>query len=268
MRAYREILLKHIAPIWHQTKIDNFVSQIAKRLAVTQQDIINEFLDYNLNVHADKGNAVYEPLVNRFVLHIHNLLDGSWHIDRQAVVSEMVQSAHPATMADIGFGVPSQYTKQLVLGKKNIKLTFFDLYDSAFIFAENLLTLWDENWRQHISLQKTDMNTKEYIGDFDLYLLQDAIEHTTDPKGYLSMLINKSRPQAKFIISLPIGPIFPRHYMAWKSDAEAEEWLKKCGLKIEQQQNVYVNPDIDLFAKQLSPDYHDLYALCSKQKSN
>ncbi len=264
MTSQRKILLEYISSIWDQTEYGSILSQIASKTNIKKQEIIDGFLDYNLNINDNKGNAVYKPLVNRFVLYIHNLITGSWHIDRQATVLEMVKMVMPTTMADIGFGVPSQYTKQLIIEHKKTKLTFFDLYDSAFIFAKHLLDLWDQDWNQYISLQKTDMNTNEYIGDFDLYLLQDSIEHTQNPTQYLTMLINNAPEQAKFIISLPIGPIFPRHYMAWATDDMAIEWLQKCGLQIKQQKNVYVNPKIDLFAKTLSPDYHDLYALCYK----
>ncbi|MGD9152832.1 MAG: hypothetical protein PVG30_04130 [Gammaproteobacteria bacterium] len=52
--------------------------------------------------------------------------------------------------------------------------------------------------------------------------------------------------------------------MAWYSDQEALDWLTKCGLVVEQQTSVFVKPEVDLFADQLTPSYHDLYALCSK----
>lgn len=241
------------------------IGSISKKLDITEQDIVNEFFDYNLNVHDEKGNEIYKSLPNRFVLHIHNLIQGSWHLERQAVVMDFVKLAQPSTMADIGFGVPSEYTKKLILEQKLAKLTFFDLYNSAFIFAENLLNLWDKNWRKQIRLQKTDMDTLEFIGNFDLYLLQDAIEHTINPTAYLTKLVKLAPQQTRFIVSLPIGPIFPRHYMAWESDDIGIKWLQDCGLKIELQKNVYTKPEVDLFAEQIDPNYHDLYTFCSKK---
>lgn len=71
--------------------------------------------------------------------------------------------------------------------------------------------------------------------------------------------------QAKFLLSLPIGPLFLRHHIAWLTDKEAEDWLDAHGLKIILKRNVYVKPEVDLFAEQLGSDYHDMYVLCEKK---
>jgi hypothetical protein len=265
MSSKKEQLLSFLDFIFSHPKYQKQLTEILFDLSLTKQDIIQAFLYYNLEVNSKDGNEIYRPLSNRVVLHIHNLIDNSWHIERQQTVIDLIKIANPMTIVDIGFGVPGKYVQKLMFDRKETKITFCDIYDSAFRFAEKLLPYWNKNWRKQITFKKTDMDIKEYIGDFDLYLIQDAIEHTVDPTTYLAKHVKLSPGHSKFIISLPIGPIFPRHYMAWHSDKQAREWIENCGLLIKQQKAVFVNPVVDLFADQIAPDYHDLYTLCVKR---
>lgn len=263
MASKKEQLLKQLSGVIDDDRYKAQFQNIIDTLRLTKQAISDAFLHYNLDISDDEGNEIYRPLPNRVVLHVHNLVDGSWHIDRQQTVLDLIKQVKPSSITDIGFGVPSKYVQDYVIPERK-KLAFCDIYDSAFDFSKALMPHWDDNWQEIVFFKQTDMDTLEYVGDFDLYLIQDAIEHTKDPTAYLSMLAKKAPEAAKFIVSLPIGPIFPRHYMAWQSDQEALNWLAKCGLTVEQQKSVFVNPEFDLFADQLNDDYHDLYALCSK----
>lgn len=243
------------------------IKLICKSLRLDMQDIINEFFHYNLDVQSLEGNNVYKSLPNRFVLHIHNLIKDSWHIDRQKITKELIQRVSPDNMADIGFGVPSQYVYDLVIKENKFNVTFIDKYCSAFKFAKGLLDQWGDDWKTRIFFLKKDMDSNEYVGDYDLYLFQDAIEHTIDPTNYLKKHVEYSPKDSKFIISLPIGPLFPRHYMEWKTDEEGKKWLEECGLDVESETKIFVNPKVDLFADQIDPNYHDLYVLCNKQSN-
>lgn len=241
------------------------IERIASVLELTKEDVENEFLHYNLDVFSYEGNQVYESIINRLILHIHNLIEGSWHIERQKTVALFFEKANPKSIADIGFGVPSEYVRELVLKRENSQLVFCDLYESSFQFAKVLLDQWSESWQQKIKFKKTDMDTQEFVGQFDLYILQDAIEHTINPESYLKKHVELSLSNARFLISLPIGPIFPRHYYAWEDDQSGLAWLEKCGLIIEDYKNVFVNPEVDLFSEELGANYHDLYAFCRKK---
>jgi len=264
MAFKKEKLLRFLSSIIDNDRYKSQFQNILDTLSLTKQEVVDSFLHYNLDMLNKEGNEVYRPLPNRAVLYIHNLVNGSWHIDRQQTILDLIKQAEPSNMIDIGFGVPSKYVQDYVIPQRK-KLVFCDLYESAFDFAKALLPHWDDNWQDIVSFKQTNMDALEYVGDFDLYLIQDAIEHTKDPTAYLSMLVKKSPKISKFIVSLPIGPIFPRHYMAWQSDQEALNWLAKCGLTIEQQKSVFVKPKVDLFADQITSNYHDLYTLCSKQ---
>jgi hypothetical protein len=263
MASKKEKLLGFLSSTIDDDRYKDQFQNILDTLHLSKQKITDAFLHYNLDMSDKEGNEVYRPLPNRVVLHIHNLINESWHLDRQQTVLDLIKQAKPNSIIDIGFGVPSKYVQNYVIAQRK-KLVFCDLYDSAFDFTKALMPHWDNNWQDIISFKQINMDTLEYVGDFDLYLIQDAIEHTKDPTAYLSMLVNKSPKTAKFIVSLPIGPIFPRHFMAWHNDQEALDWLEKCGLSIEQQKSVFVKPEVDLFADQLAPDYHDLYILGSK----
>ncbi|MBN2689246.1 MAG: hypothetical protein JXR42_01380 [Gammaproteobacteria bacterium] len=242
------------------------IRKIAGSMHLSLMAIQEEFVRYNLGTHDAIGNEVYKSIANRFVLHIHNLIDGSWHQDRQAVITKFVSEVNAKNVIDVGFGVPTRYVEDLVLQSDDMEVTFLDMYDSAFAFSEHLLDFWSSNWRDKIFFKKINMDLDNICGDYDLYIFQDSIEHTKNPAKVLRETVMGAANNARFIISLPIGPIFPRHYMEWLGDRDARLWVEGCGLKIEKEQSVYTKPEVDLFAKQIDPKYHDLYFLCSKQR--
>jgi hypothetical protein len=263
MTTNKEKLLDSLRIIFNESQYKNEIGQLLNTLHLSKEKVIEEFLHYNLDVYPE-GNNIYQSMENRLVLHIHNLIKNSWHTERQKTVIEFLKKANPKTISDTGFGVPSLYVKEFVLKNNIAHLTFLDLYDPAFTFAETLLNIWDVNWQKKINFQKMDMNDKKFIGDYDIYILQDAVEHTLDPEGFLKIQVSSSRPESFFLISIPIGPIIPIHYHAWHTEKEAADWLKSCGLKILEYKAVYVNPEVDVFAEPLGFDYCDLYALCCK----
>ena len=266
MNAKKQKLTKFLDSVLYHAIFGPQINSICKSLGVDKNDVINEFFHYNLDVQSCEGNEVYNSLANRFVLHIHNLIEGSWHIERQRVTKEFIQNASPRNMVDIGFGVPSQYVYDFVIKNSIFNVTFIDRYDSAFLFARKLLDQWSDNWDTKVFFSKRNMDDNDYIGDYDLYLFQDAIEHTVNPTEYLKKHVEFAPKNSKFIVSLPIGPLFPRHYMAWQTGEEGKSWIESCGLEIEAQEKIFVNPEVDLFADQIDPNYHDLYMLCSKDK--
>lgn len=260
-------LIAYLFSVLHNPFYKKQLYSLMAKFNLTETDVINSYLDYNLDIY-QSDNSIYDSVVNRMVLHIHNLILDSWHQDRQEVITNYIQNIQPQTVVDIGFGVPSRYLKEIILNQKNIKATLCDLFDSAFNFASALLEQWDTKWQDIISFKKVDMNNAWEIGNFDVYLFQDSIEHVKEPTKCLTEYIKYSPANAKFILSLPIGPLFPRHYIAWLNDQDAYDWLKKCGLTIIETQSVWVNLKVDLFAEQLGEDYHNLIVLCSKSNMN
>ncbi|MBW2997691.1 hypothetical protein KY349_05100 [Candidatus Woesearchaeota archaeon] len=239
---------------------------ILKKLDLSEKEVVQAFVDYNMDVYAYE-NEVYESTAMRVVLHVHNLLKGSWHQDRQDAVLDMLEGLDIKTAVDIGFGVPTKYVINKVLKENKIRLTLVDMYDSAFKFSEVLLDFINKSWRDVISFKKSDMDSNEFVGEFDAYLFQDSIEHTKDPTAYLKKTVGLAPSNAKFILSLPIGPKVPAHHIAWEDNNHAETWLKECGLSIDKSVQVDVNPEIDLFAHSLNGKFHNLIVTCSKSDS-
>ena len=243
----------------HKKEINNFM----EKLNLKKEEVIKSFIQYDTDV-LEYDNSIYESISLRAGLYLHYLLKGSWHEERQGIISQILKQEKVKNIADIGFGAPTKYIKEYVLENKDVKLTLFDLYDSAFKFAEVILEYWDGSYREQIKFKKTDMNTYEYVGDYDLYIFQDSIEHVNDPSKYFKMIIDSSPKNSKFLLSLPICPPIPSHNIFWKTKEDAKVWLNKLGLFIEVEKEVHVNPKVDLFAEDLD-ELFNYVVLCSKK---
>jgi len=243
------------------------IEYLLKSLSFSKEDIIKSYINYDLDINT-YGNEIYESLEMRFVLHIHNLLEGSWHIERQQSIIDFLKKINPSNIVDMGFGVPMKYVREIILKDKSIKLILSDMYESAFEFSKVLLNYLDSSWKDQISFKKIDMNTHEYPGDFDCYIFQDSIEHVNNATEYLTKVVKQSPINSKFILSLPIGPKVPIHTIFWKTEEDAELWLNKCGLKVIEKKLVYLNPDLDLFASELKNEFYNLVVVCEKSSNN
>lgn len=257
-------LRQHLMTVLHSQNQFHELDLLMRVFDISFEKLLQEFLLYNMDVCIDRGNDVYESIANRLVLHIHNHIENSWHIERQEVVCNYIQAAVPKTIIDIGFGVPSKYMKDIFLNG-NEQLTLYDAYPAAFTFSSVLLRLWCKDYRKSISFKLGDMNDCRFVGDYDLYIMQDSIEHCYNPARFLDTQVRYSSLKSKFLLSLPIGPIFPRHYVAWGTDEEAISWLLDHGLTPVKTRPVFVNPEVDLFTEQLGEHFHSLYVLCQKQ---
>lgn len=255
-REMANSVLKHSE---HERQLINLMN----KLRLDEERVINSFLEYNMDIKAF-DNEVYDSIANRFVLHIHNILEGSFHQKRQDEIIRLLEKIKPSNVIDIGFGVPSRFVRDLALKNKLFKTTLCDLYEDAFKFAKVLLEQWHQNWHEMISFKKTDMNNVHLIGDFDVYLFQESIEHVQDPTTCLKKYVQLSPPSAKFILYLPINAPIPAHFIVWNSHLEAETWLGDCGLKIEEQIHIKPNESIDLFADVLGNDYYNVLFSCTK----
>ncbi len=255
-------LIRFANSIFHDKENSLELNLLLDTLGLQKEEVIQAYVDYDLDIFAF-SNEIYDSLKIRFVMHMHNLLKGSWHQDRQKTTLEFIKKCNPKTVVGMGFGEPSLYVKN-ALSQKAPKITLCDYSDTAFIFAETLLKQWSSSWNQTISFKKLDMESGEYAGDFDAYIFQDSIEHVSTPTSFLKKYVRSSPKNANFIMSLPIGPIIPSHYIAWSTDQEAIDWLSFCGLKIQLSKKIYTNPKVDLFANEPDFNVYNLFALCSK----
>jgi SAM-dependent methyltransferase len=233
------------------------------RLGLSRDLMPKAFLDYNMDVHTH-DNAIYKYQAIRVVLHIHNLIPQSWHIERQEAICQLIESANAFKAIDLGFGVPSRYVKQM-LARHNYALTLCDYQPAALSFAETLLNCWDRNWRQKIELLCEDLeNIPACAKDYDLYISLHSIEHVANPTKCLRDYVKASLPHAKFLIEIPIGPITPEHTIAWANSDETRAWIDSVGLKIIDEHITWVNPEVDVFAEVHDFNYGGHLMLCQK----
>lgn len=226
------------------------INHLLYTLGLTKDEVIDGYLAWDLDPYS-YGNEVYNSIKVRFAMYIHYLLKGSWHEIRQDEILKILNKCENVSIVDVGFGAPQKYVKEALKNKK-WKVTLAEFDDSALKFSEALLDYWDSNWKETVTLKKYDMDNGEYVGDFDVYMFQDSIEHTKNPTEYLSELVNKSTRGSKFIFSLPIeknAVATGSHHISWQTEEMIVEWLNKCGLKVNYSKPIKMNPDVDLFAE-------------------
>ncbi len=242
----------------------NEIEYLLKHFTLSEEKVIQEYVNYDLDVF-NYENEIYEPIAIRLVLHIHNLLNGSWHEDRQNTILDFLKEIDFQTAVDVGFGVPTKYLRHYLENQSTKKFTLVDLYDSAFDFAKVVLSQISTAWHKTINFDKVDMDETNYIGDYDVYLFQDSIEHTKKPTEYLHKTVASSPENSTFILSLPIGPAVPFHFIEFLKKESAIQWLEDSGLVIEKSKDVFVNPEVDLFAADLDEKFYNYIVLCRKK---
>ena len=242
-------------------------NHIEQALSISRADIIEGFILYNSEVE-QLDNAVYDNLPVRVAMFMEYILPGSWHQDRQQIISGWVNFYLPKSILDIGFGAPMKYCQDYVLqAKTDCQLVLADKFESAFEFADVILSFWDETFKSKVQFRQLDLKHIEYVGDYDVYIFQDSIEHAPEPSKYLKYQVERAPGHSKFLISIPIAPLIPCHFIHWTKEQDALDWLFACGLQVEKLERVYVNPEIDTFASGLG-DIYDIMVAASPLKNS
>ena len=227
------------------------------------EDIVRSYIDYNLDLF-NHSNEIYDSMAIRFVLYIHNLLKGSWHIGRQKIALSFIKKLKPNNIIDIGFGVPSLYVKYL-LENTSTKITLCDVSKSSIQFSKRLIQTWNPSYKHRVNFLQEDLvKTKRIIANYDLYIMQHSLEHVPNPEECLNDYVRLSLSNAKFLVSIPMGPIISEHYISWENEEQVIRWLSSCGLEPIWVRTIGVNPKIDLFAEQLNYNFSDYIAICKK----
>lgn len=250
-----------------------YLQKLINVLGLTRQAVLEAYLKYDMDIDS-YGNEIYESLAMRFAMYLHLFLSGSWHQERQNVVTGFLNKINPSSIVDMGFGIPSNYIFTYVqpaisLGEQPVvSLKLVDLYESAIVFAQAVLNHSSSragDWRQYVSFEVLDMNQHPYPGDFACYMFLDSLEHVQKPAEYLRMLVEQSPDDAHFIFSLPVcGPV-PVHTVDFPTDAAVLSWLQEAGLCVDEVEVVEINPDVDIFIDLDEFPLHNLLILCSKR---
>lgn len=224
--------------------------EVCNRLDLSKKDIIEAFDYYNTYVF-EIENSVYEKRSIRAAMFIEYLIEGSWHQQRQSVLLDFLNYFKPKTIIDIGFGTPTKYVQEYCQRNKDVQLTLADKFQSAFDFAEVVLDCSFPGWTNKITFTNIDLDAPSYIGDYEAYIFQDTIEHSICPRDFLLNTVTNSGRNSIFLLSIPIAPLIPCHHIHWQTKMEALRWLQSCSLKILHLHEVFVNPLIDEFAKDI-----------------
>ena len=259
----KEKLIQFAKSVFVDPEYRDEFKQLLSQLSLTEDVAVQAYINYDLDIFAYK-NEIYESLPMRLVLYMHNVLRGSWHIERQQCLLDLINKHSPKTLTDVGFGVPGKYVKEYVL-KKKCKTVLLDYFPSAIRFGKEVLALWDNDWDKAVEFREYNMDLLESPGQAEGYIFWDSIEHTKNPTQYLQMLAETSPQDATFFFSIPIGPAVPAHFMSWESEESADQWLSENGFRVLSRKTVRPNPRVDLFAESLTEPFYNLIVDCKKK---
>lgn len=232
---------------------------------VSVNDFRNGVLTYTLGIGEDKfENKEYQDVVMRLVLHFHNIVKGTYHLNRHRTACEYLKNAEAKKIIDIGYGVPGPYIFEYLKEQPNTKFTLADQDENAEKFSKLIIEKKYPEHKDNFSYLLHDMNTFDPPKDFDTYVMLDSIEHCIDPTRYLNELV-KIAPNANFIFSIPICPMESLegfHFYEWLTTESADRWLNDAGLKVCDSKNVPVNPEVDFFAEFVRGGYFNYLVRC------
>lgn len=219
------------------------------------------FVYYDSDVRA-YGNEVYDDILIRFVLHLHNNLPGSWHVQRQRLICDTLARIRPEAMVEIGFGVPGRYVKSSVLSDQIVggPIHLLDKFSSAREFGSALVNLWRGDASRVVfgEFDLDDATHYKRVPASPTYVLFDVIEHARNPDSGIDQLLCTAPPGACFLLSLPIGPRVPVHFIDWPSPNSALKWVRHHGLRIVRTWEIHPNPSVDLFARSIAAPFWNL----------
>lgn len=254
---------------------ENEFKQLLKQLKVSKKQLIKTVINYTTSGEKFE-NSKYADILMRLTLHLHNLVEDSYHIEKGKTVLAYVLKNNPRTLVDIGYGIPSEYVFNRL--KNNKQITLVDQDKSAEIVSRAIFDIRKLN-QKYVKYQNHNMNSNEYIGDYDTYIMLDSIEHSFEPTKYLNQLIEKSPKKSNFIFSIPIMKNYNEddskvnhfHYAEWLTVNDAKNWLENTNLQITDSKLLVPNPNIDFFAYKKNsskPTYKCFMVNCKKNEYN
>lgn len=268
----RERIHQDLLTLVDTTLADEEVGPGLNKLLVTSgigvEELKQEVLSYTLAKGVDEyQNEQYRKVVARLTLHFHNLVQGTYHRQRHALVSSFLEQVKPMHLMDVGYGVPGPYLIPYLRSNLSAVATLADQDPTAEETARLIISNADPKLLERIKFSVYDMNTQEYPGDADVYLYLDSIEHTKNPTEYLKMMVEKAKADSHFIFSIPVclmKGLEGFHYDEWLSDEAAREWVKASGLSIVSEGVAMPNPAVDYFAELVPGGYHNSLILAKK----
>lgn len=227
----------------------------------TRDSVINTWYNFDVTFEEDGfSNESYGQHSIRLVMHMHNLVEGNWHDERQQVIQKYLRDGKSSTICELGFGTPQRYVRA-VLGNSAISQVLLCEYKPEDLeFAAAVLDIWDPQWGKKIKLLQHDMATDELPPSYDTYIFQDSAEHVPDPTTRHALYIDSMKEGAEILYSLPVEPSrpFSLHTISWKDEAEVLQWVTECGARPRHVQTIDFNRELDLHVAGLDPHARQL----------
>jgi 2-polyprenyl-3-methyl-5-hydroxy-6-metoxy-1,4-benzoquinol methylase len=240
-----------------------------RQLGLSEQSVMNGVLRYTLEMDR-LTNDYYSSMSARAALYLHSLVLESYHQLRQETVIQFLKTCgrERLSVVDIGFGVPSKYVTETLSLQKNWRVTLADRDQEALDFAEAVVACAAPTVRPRVSLLRFDMDSAQYVGNFDVFIFMDSIEHAADPTMVLGTTVSAAPTDSFFILSLPIckNPT-PMHFIEFLDDEAAIKWLESSGLTVVDSVAAVPNPEVDYFASLIDGGFRNLVVLCCKVRT-
>jgi len=244
---------------------------LSKKLNISKDDLIKSIINYNIPNEEFENNE-YSNILMRLTLHLHNLIEKSYHIEKGETILKYVLKNNPSSLVEIGYGAPSLYVFDRL--KRNKKTTLIEQDESAEIVSKAIFEVRNIN-QEAVNYEVYDMNTNVSVGDYDTYVMLDSIEHTINPTEYLQQLVRNSKENANFIFTIPIMKNYNEdgskrnkfHFEEWITTEDAEKWLSENGLEILDKKLILPNLYVDFFAfgDSPKPSYKCFAVNCKKK---
>jgi len=217
-------------------------------LGLSRHDIEAGYMGYSLD-SLDCDNDMYASAATHVAMWIEYQDSRSMHARRQQVVLDELRRRQARSIVDVGFGAPTQYVRDYVARTPGVQALLLDKYPAAIDVGRSMMSFWSAQWEERVRFAVHDMDVDAPIGGCDAYLFLDSIEHTIDPMSYLRATVSSARPDALFLLHMPVGPSIKSHSIAWDSDKAALAWLAAAGLAVDRTESILPNPAADHFAR-------------------
>lgn len=242
---------------------DRVFIELKKRLGISDQQVYEAYEFYDSDVYG-YDNDVYESIPIRFVQYLHARKYGSWHVQKNRLISSWLSECWPCDVVDVGYGIPQSYLLDRLPFVKEGRFTLLEKYNSAKLFGKQIVSIYDQGLSSEVIFRDYDMNLSsisEYSGR-DVYLYLDSLEHAKEPVKILKETANAVHQNSKIILSLPIGEIVPVHSISWKSSEEIISWLNDNGLVVLRKKELAPNPKVDVFIASMNSNFSTLLLEC------
>jgi len=245
---------------------DAVFKELKLRLGITDKNVYDAYEFYDSDVYG-YDNDVYSSIPIRFVQYLHARKYGSWHVAKNRTISAWLANYWPCNVVDVGYGIPQSYLLDRIPFPTNGSFKLLEKYDSAKLFGEQIVDIYEDQSNSKISFYKFDMDNDDIglYGNSDIYMFLDSLEHTRNPEELLKRTRIAAHDESVIFLSLPIGEIVPVHSISWSSADDIISWVVRNGFKVKRTKELAPNPTVDVFIESMHSNFSTLLLECCRR---